>query len=527
MQAPSNICGVGTSPCYYGWYKKVYNAAYEDPSINEVIITTDSSWAHSIGSTTDSGEHRLQMGNGGVSEIYYLMWAGTTGHEYSTSDFTNAMNIFLSSNSSPPPAITSVASAFASSAASLIADQLPSMYAFTDGTSGYYGWYKKVYNAAYEDPSINEVIITTDSSWAHSIGSTTDSGEHRLQMGNGGVSEIYYLMWAGTTGHEYSTSDFTNAMNTFLSQVRLTSESITSSPPPSPPPPFPSPPPPSPSPPPPSPHHRSILVTTTSIPVTTASIPFTTASIPFTVFCKPTARDRECYYGWYKKVYNAAYEDPSINEVIITTDSSWAHSIGSTTDSGEHRLQMGNGGVSEIYYLMWAGTTGHEYSTSDFTNAMNTFLSQDVVCKMEHNTDPDSNDDGTWERMKHISPNTLDHCKQLCEEYTGTCYGVEYLEDHARCDIFTEEFTHVKRKKGRMCSALSEDSLRTLGSYRRSRQGDSSKKQQVAYVFNQDGMIAAISAICVIMVFVGVFYRRRRALNERRGEYNYSAVFEI
>ncbi|KAK3277796.1 hypothetical protein CYMTET_14218 [Cymbomonas tetramitiformis] len=87
----------------------------------------------------------------------------------------------------------------------------------SSAVSGYYGWYKQVYNAG--DPSINELIITTDPSWAHSIGSSTDNGEHRLQKGNGGVSELYYLMWAGSSGYGYSTSYFTNAMNTFLSNV--------------------------------------------------------------------------------------------------------------------------------------------------------------------------------------------------------------------------------------------------------------------------------------------------------------------
>ncbi|KAK3257057.1 hypothetical protein CYMTET_33841, partial [Cymbomonas tetramitiformis] len=73
----------------------------------------------------------------------------------------------------------------------------------TEGSygGGYYGWYKKVYNAG--DPSINEVIITTDPSWSHNIGDSTDNGLHRLQKGNGGVQELYYLMWAGTSGYDY------------------------------------------------------------------------------------------------------------------------------------------------------------------------------------------------------------------------------------------------------------------------------------------------------------------------------------
>eukprot|EP00854_Cymbomonas_tetramitiformis_P010930 gene10930-biopygen11195 len=81
----------------------------------------------------------------------------------------------------------------------------------------------------------------------------------------------------------------------------------------------------------------------------------------------------EGYHGWYKKVYNAY--DPSINEIIITTDGTWTQSIGSSTNDGMHRLRSsGRGGVSEIFYLMWAGSGGHSYSTSTMRQVMQAFI---------------------------------------------------------------------------------------------------------------------------------------------------------
>ncbi|KAK3289080.1 hypothetical protein CYMTET_3486 [Cymbomonas tetramitiformis] len=80
---------------------------------------------------------------------------------------------------------------------------------------GYYGWYKQVYGA--NDPSINELIITTDAAWIHSMGGSTDSGHHELRSSTGtGVSRIYYLMWAGASGHQYGREDFLLVMETFL-----------------------------------------------------------------------------------------------------------------------------------------------------------------------------------------------------------------------------------------------------------------------------------------------------------------------
>eukprot|EP00854_Cymbomonas_tetramitiformis_P028851 gene28851-biopygen29991 len=42
--------------------------------------------------------------------------------------------------------------------------------------------------------------------------------------------------------------------------------------------------------------------------------------------------------------------------------------------------------------------------------------------------DQTQNDDGTWLRLKHIKPNTLDECKRLCYESAEHCFGVEYYK---------------------------------------------------------------------------------------------------
>ncbi|KAK3278262.1 hypothetical protein CYMTET_13791 [Cymbomonas tetramitiformis] len=99
---------------YHGWYKKVYNA--RDPSINEIIITTDGTWTQSIGRSTDDGMHRLRSSESeGVSEIFYLMWAGGGGYNYDTSTLTQVMQRFVDSclargspRTDPPPAPAAV-----------------------------------------------------------------------------------------------------------------------------------------------------------------------------------------------------------------------------------------------------------------------------------------------------------------------------------------------------------------------------------------------------------------------------------
>ncbi|KAK3276025.1 hypothetical protein CYMTET_15878 [Cymbomonas tetramitiformis] len=88
-------------------------------------------------------------------------------------------------------------------------------------TGGYYGWYKRVYLAG-NDPSINELILTTSSSWSHSASTNTDDGTHSL-AGTSGVTSVFYIMWAGTAGYSYGTSVFTSVMNTFLSSCLGTS----------------------------------------------------------------------------------------------------------------------------------------------------------------------------------------------------------------------------------------------------------------------------------------------------------------
>ncbi|KAK3246536.1 hypothetical protein CYMTET_43930 [Cymbomonas tetramitiformis] len=72
--------------------------------------------------------------------------------------------------------------------------------------------------------------------------------------------------------------------------------------------------------------------------------------------------------------------------------------------------------------------------------------------------DQTQNDDGTWLRLKHIKPNTLDECKRLCYESAEHCFGVEYYKRTGRCDFFTvEPFTHLKAKRGRHCAQLTNE----------------------------------------------------------------------
>ncbi|KAK3261149.1 hypothetical protein CYMTET_29932 [Cymbomonas tetramitiformis] len=81
---------------------------------------------------------------------------------------------------------------------------------------------------------------------------------------------------------------------------------------------------------------------------------------------------------------------------------------------------------------------------------------ENTVCKSP-SADPNDNDDGTYARFQDISPNSLSRCQELCLENDEKCYGVEYFGDTGRCDLFTEPFTHYKKKNGRHCSMLAEE----------------------------------------------------------------------
>lgn len=135
-----------------------------------------------------------------------------------------------------------------------------------------------------------------------------------------------------------------------------------------------------------------------------------------------------------------------------------------------------------------------------------------AVCKMP-TADPDDNDDGTWLRYKDISPNTLDHCQQMCIEENQkqsehTCYGVEYYENTGRCDIFTEEFSHYKYKKNRICSQLVTETTEELIPYDQPEvegveKSANGSMDSTAVVVASTG---AVIAVCLISVVV---YRRR------------------
>ncbi|KAK3260887.1 hypothetical protein CYMTET_30180 [Cymbomonas tetramitiformis] len=150
----------------------------------------------------------------------------------------------------------------------------------------------------------------------------------------------------------------------------------------------------------------------------------------------------------------------------------------------------------------------------------------------------DDNDDGTYIRRKlsdsFDTETGLAECKRLCledEEVGDRCYGVEYYHKgqvgkEARCDIFTAKFTHVKKKKGRVCTALKhmmeekiylevykpEDPFGDPETHSRE-EASSQAVASASYV----GVFAVVGAVFIIAGVAASAYKRRMNRGERTG----------
>ncbi|MEO7098199.1 MAG: M36 family metallopeptidase [Luteolibacter sp.] len=83
-------------------------------------------------------------------------------------------------------------------------------------------------------------------------------------------------------------------------------------------------------------------------------------------------RDGVTYRGFVKRVYGTT--DPSVNHLIITTDNgNVTHEVSTDTNNDYHRV-TGLTGVTRIYHLVYAGTSGTYIGNTAALNIMNTFL---------------------------------------------------------------------------------------------------------------------------------------------------------
>ena len=83
-------------------------------------------------------------------------------------------------------------------------------------------------------------------------------------------------------------------------------------------------------------------------------------------------REGVTYRGFVKRVYGTT--DPSVNHLIITTDNgSVTHEVSTDTNNDYHRI-TGLAGVTRIYHLVYAGTSGTYIGNTAALNIMNTFL---------------------------------------------------------------------------------------------------------------------------------------------------------
>ena len=85
-----------------------------------------------------------------------------------------------------------------------------------------------------------------------------------------------------------------------------------------------------------------------------------------------TVHNGVAYTGYYKKVYSSG--DPSVNHLIIVeTDPTITQSASSSTNSDYHIVD-GLEDHTRIYYILFAGSSSYNYSTTVFENVMTEFL---------------------------------------------------------------------------------------------------------------------------------------------------------
>ncbi|MCI0751239.1 MAG: choice-of-anchor D domain-containing protein, partial [Flammeovirgaceae bacterium] len=83
------------------------------------------------------------------------------------------------------------------------------------------------------------------------------------------------------------------------------------------------------------------------------------------------------YKGFVKRVYNAW--DPSVNHLIIVEEASGAgHDYSTNTNSDYHRLTSLSGST-RVYYLLFAGNSGHYIDNTSMQNIMSAFLTASNV----------------------------------------------------------------------------------------------------------------------------------------------------
>ena len=93
-------------------------------------------------------------------------------------------------------------------------------------------------------------------------------------------------------------------------------------------------------------------------------------SVSSTVLTKSIAG--KTYKGFVKRVYAAS--PPSVNHLIIVEENgNQSHTWSTNTNVDDHSV-TGLTGNSRIYYILWAGTSGHFYNNGDVSGLMTRFL---------------------------------------------------------------------------------------------------------------------------------------------------------
>jgi len=132
--------------------------------------------------------------------------AGVSDIKYFTCKISNPVTVFLAGFKSESKSITGFRLR-----GGLGADGSGSANGFVQGQSdSLSGYSKQVYGTV--DPSVNHLVLVPSGAWSNHVSKNTDVDTHNVYTIGNGVGMLFYVLWAGSAGHQYRPQDFAKVM---------------------------------------------------------------------------------------------------------------------------------------------------------------------------------------------------------------------------------------------------------------------------------------------------------------------------
>ena len=142
-------------------------------------------------------------------------------------------------------------------------------------------------------------------------------------------------------------------------------------------------------------------------------------------------------YGYFKKVFGSS-TDPSVNHLILARAPTADTTVGTSTNDDLHEVRFTRG-VHELYYLLFAGSRGHEFAEADFQAVLEAATKcLPPVLPLPHSPPPPhaasaacskSCGTGTCQRFEGTSCGALAAVLPGCD-CTGCCLDTPFMPQH-------------------------------------------------------------------------------------------------